>query len=412
MSRLFARLLILALGPVCFGSCASGPELAAESIEDRAARLTHESLLVDTHIDVPIRLHGQGDRPDDVSQRTAGGHFDWVRAREGGLDAAFMSIYVPSSYQDSGGARAFADGLIDMVEGLAARSSEKFEVARSTADVRRIAAGGRIALALGIENGAAIEDQLANLAHFHARGVRYITLTHSENNLIGDSSYAEQRRWHGLSPFGSDVVAEMNRLGILVDVSHVSDETFDAVLEATRVPPIASHSSCRSFVPGFERNLDDARIRALAEKGGVIQINFGSAFLTAQANRKQLEERRELERLLAESGLERGSPEGRALVAGQREEHPQVETSVADVADHIDHVVELCGVDHVGLGSDFDGVSALPLGLEDVSCYPNLVAELLRRGYSDGDIGKILGGNLMRVWEDAEIYAVASAGAR
>ncbi len=408
----FVRNLLLAGAASLLAACSSAPQSPEESIDERADWITRESLLVDTHIDLPYRLNGQGDRPDDVSIRTQGGHFDWVRAKEGGLDAAFMSIYVPASYQDSGGARIFADELIDMVEELAARSSAKFEIARSTSDVRRIAAGQRIALALGIENGAAIEDELENVAHFAARGVRYITLTHSENNLIGDSSYATERVWHGLSPFGREVVAEMNRLGILVDVSHVSDETFDAVLEATLVPPIASHSSCRKFVPGFERNLDDARIRALAEKGGVLHINFGSAFLLPEPNRQQQAEHMELERLLQDSGLERGSPEEEALIARYREEHPLIETNVSDVADHIDHVVEIAGVDHVGLGSDFDGVSALPVGLEDVSCYPNLVAELLRRGYSDEDIGKVLGGNLMRVWEEAEIHAAVASGER
>src|SRR5262245_56245479 len=182
-----ARAFAISLG---FVACSSPATEPPESIEQHAARLTHEKLLVDTHVDVPYRLHEQGDHPDDVSQRTPGGHFDWVRARQGGLDAPFMSIYVPAEAQAKpGSARALADSLIDMVEGIAARAPDKFEVARSTADVRRIAASGRIALPMGIENGAAIEDDLANVRHFFERGVRYVTLTHSKANLICDSSY-------------------------------------------------------------------------------------------------------------------------------------------------------------------------------------------------------------------------------
>ena len=187
--------------------------------------------------------------------------------------------------QEAGGGKALADELIDMVEGIAAAAPSKWAMAATPDQALANRAAGRLSFALGIENGAAIEDQLANLAHFHSRGVRYVTLTHGKNNLICDSSYepADNRRWHGLSPFGREVVAEMNRLGIMVDLSHVSDEAFDQALALSQAPPIASHSSCRYFTPGFERNVDDTRIRALAAKGGVVQINFGSSFLTASS---------------------------------------------------------------------------------------------------------------------------------
>jgi membrane dipeptidase len=385
-------------------SAAAAPADEAE-LEQRARRLAQEMLIVDTHIDVPFRLFGQGADADDVTHRTTGGHFDWERAREGGLDAAFMSIFVPASYQTAGGAKAFADGLIDRVEALAARAPERFEIARGSADVARIAAAGKVALPLGIENGAAIEDDLANLAHFHRRGVRYITLTHSENNLICDSSYATERRWNGLSPFGREVVVEMNRLGILVDVSHVSDAAFDDVLALCSVPPIASHSSCRAFTPGFERNLDDARIERLAAAGGVLQINFGSAFLTAEANRQHFAARDAASAEIAAAGVDPSSPQGKEIRRRQVALHAPVDTHVSDVADHIDHAVGLVGAAHVGLGSDFDGVPAVPIGLEDVSRYPALVAELLRRGYGEEDLRGILGGNLLRVWRQAEAYA-------
>jgi membrane dipeptidase len=391
-------------------ACRAAPQAApapAEDLAARAQRLAQELLIVDTHIDVPYRLHGQGNTPDDVSQRTPGGHFDWVRARAGGLDAAFMSIYVPSELQETGGAKALADELIDMVEGLQAAAPERFEVARSTADVERIAAAGRVALPLGIENGAALEDELSNVAHFAARGVRYVTLTHSENNLICDSSYAKERRWNGLSPYGREVVRELNRHGVMVDVSHVSDATFDDVLETSRVPPIASHSSCRAFVPGFERNLDDERIARLGQAGGVLQINFGSAFLTAAANADQFGAREAVAAAVSEAGVAPDSEAAREIRRSWHAAHPGPTTQVSDVADHIDHAVALAGVEHVGLGSDFDGVGALPVGLEDVSCYPALVEELLRRGYGEDELRAILGGNLMRVWRAAEAYAAA-----
>jgi membrane dipeptidase len=266
-----------------------------------------------------------------------------------------------------------------------------------------------MALALGIENGAAIEDDLGLLRHFAERGVRYVTLTHAEDNLICDSSYATTGTHGGLSPFGREVVAEMNRLGILVDVSHVTDEAFDDVLEVTQVPVIASHSACRRFVPGFERNLDDERIRALAANGGVFQVNFGSIFLTAEANRRMDADRQAIEHLLATNGAERGSDEARELVRRWREEHPPELTHVGDVADHIEHVVALAGIDHVGLGSDYDGVGSVPAELADVSCYPALVEELLRRGWSEADLRKLLGENLMRVWAEAERHAAAQA---
>jgi membrane dipeptidase len=381
-----------------------GKEVEAASLEARAEALAQEAILIDTHIDVPYRLRRGS---EDLSMRTPTGHFDGPRAREGGLDAAFMAIYVPSEYEESGGAKGFADQLIDRVEGIAARWPDLFVVARSPDDLLRAKADGRIALPMGIENGAAIESDLGNLRHFHGRGVRYLTLTHGTDNLIGDSSYSEAstRRWGGLSPFGRRVVEEMNRLGIMVDISHVSDAAFDAVLEVSRAPVIASHSSCRRFTPGFERNLDDDRIRRLAEGGGVIQINFGSMFLTEAANRQSVASWRETEAWMKERGLDWDSPETRERREALRASDPPVPTSVSDVADHIDHVVRIAGIDHVGIGSDFDGVSSLPVGLEDVSGYPNLVAELLRRGYSEPDVRKVLGENLLRVWREVERVA-------
>jgi len=367
--------------------------------EVRAAQLAQEILIIDTHIDLPYRLH---ETPQDVAVQTEDGHFDAVRARIGGLDAAFMSIYIPAKLQEEGGGRELADELIDLVEGLQAQAPDTFAVARSVADVRSLFEADIFALPLGIENGAAIEDDLSALQHFYDRGVRYVTLTHSEPNLICDSSYAEDRRWNGLSPFGRDVVAEMNRLGIMVDISHVTDDTILQVLELSKAPVIASHSSCRFFTPGFERNIPDDLITQVAERGGVIQIAFAPSFLT-EAAQQQSEELWPLMRtFMKEHDVGMDSPEVRDLLDQYYAEHPKAEATVSDVADHIDHVVELVGIDHVGLGSDFDGISETPVGLEDVSAYPNLIAELLRRGYSEDDIRKICGENLLRVWSEVE----------
>jgi len=377
-------------------------------LQAKAEQLAQDTLIIDTHVDVPYRLE---EEMEDISQRTEKGDFDFPRAQAGGLNAPFMSIYVPASYQKSGGAKEFADTLIDMVEGFTTQWPDKFAIATTPDDLAVHKAAGKISLPLGIENGAPVEDDLANLAHFHQRGIRYITLTHSENNQICDSSYAKERQWNGLSPFGKEVVAEMNRLGIMVDISHVSDDAFYQVLEVTRAPVIASHSSARHFTPGFERNMDDAMIQKLAENGGVIQINFGSSFLLGAAQQQGTDFWAAVGAYAEENGFERGSPELEEFQKQYWEGREKIFADVTDVADHIDHVVQLVGIDHVGLGSDFDGVGdSLPTGLKDVSQYPNLIRVLLERGYSDEDVTKILSGNLIRVWRAVEAVAAELQG--
>jgi len=377
-----------------------------KDLQAEAASLAQEILIVDTHIDVPYRLN---ETPDDVSVRTEGGHFDYVRATEGGLNAAFMSIYIPASFQEEGGARALADELIDLVEGIVAHAPDKFAIARSVADVRASFDRGVFALPLGIENGAAIEDDLGALQHFYDRGVRYVTLTHSEANLICDSSYQEERRWNGLSPFGREVVAEMNRLGIMVDISHVTDDTFFQVIEISKAPVIASHSCCRHFTPGFERNMTDEMITLLGEKGGVIQIAFAPSFLNEAAQKQSMELWPIIQKYAKENNVGWDDPGVKEQVALYYQEHPKAGASVSDVADHIEHVIELVGIDHVGLGSDFDGISDTPTGLEDVAAYPNLIAELLRRGHNEQEIRKICGENVLRVWTEVERIAAESS---
>jgi membrane dipeptidase len=386
---------------------------APTDLMERSRALAKRLIIADGHVDVPYRLREKlgpdGQPTEDISQRTAAGDFDYPRAVEGGLDVPFMSIYVPAELQSTGGAKALADELIDMMEKIARESPGKFAMAHSVAQARRNTQEGKISFALGIENGAAIEDTLENVAHFHRRGVRYITLTHSQDNLLSDASYSTGKpTWNGLSPFGRQVVAEMNRQGIMVDVSHLSDDAIRQAVEVSQVPVIASHSSCRHFTPGFARNISDELIQAVARKGGVVMINFGSGFLTPAANAYIDEVRKAVTTFGTERGLKPDHPDVKAFVETWMREHPAPYARVEDVADHIDHVVKLVGIDHVGLGSDFDGVGdSLPIGLKDVSQYPNLFRVLLERGYSEADLEKIASANVFRVWSEAETHAAS-----
>ncbi len=373
-----------------------------------ALALSNRYIITDGHVDLPYRLRVNNFRLQkeflQIPIQTDEGDFDYVRAKKGGLDAPFMSIFLPAQYQSSPGAsKNLADSLIDMIEGICLEHPNKFEVGHSPDDIRRIFKAGKIALPMGMENGSGLEDDLNNIAYFKKRGISYITLTHSKDNLICDSSYDPTRSHGGLSKFGREVVVEMNRQGIMVDISHVSDSTFYQVMRLTDVPVIASHSSARKYTPGFERNMHDDMIRALGKNGGVIMINFGSTFLDKKVQDERDALRNALQTLLDEKNLNHKDPEAKEIVAEFHRKNPPTFSDVKMVANHIDHVVELVGIDHVGFGSDYDGVGdSLPTGLKDVSQYPNLIAELLRRGYSDTDIEKICSKNLFRVWKRVE----------
>ncbi len=369
-----------------------------------AQRIAKSSILIDTHVDVPFRL---ARTPEDVSRATESGDFDYPRALRGGLNAPFMSIYTGADLEAQGLSRKAADTLIDLVEDIVAGAPEKLAIALTPDDVRAQFDAGIMSLPLGMENGSPIDGDLANLQHFYDRGIRYVTPAHSLSNHISDSSYDTNRPWGGLSQFGREVMVEMNRLGIMIDVSHVSDDAFWQIMELSETPVIASHSSARHFTPGFERNMSDDMIVALAENGGVIQINFGSTFVNQvsrdygdalmAAGREYLAAHPEL----SEEFIYRSFGE-----IYEKEHGPMPFAAIDDVLDHFDHVVKLTSVDNVGIGSDFDGVGdTLPIGLKDVSQYPNLVEGLLKRGYSEEDIRKILGENLLRVWEAVEAYA-------
>jgi membrane dipeptidase len=391
------------------GPTTQAPPVAApeRDIHEHANELAHRFIILDGHVDVPYRvsatLHGGGSFPQ-LHAHADDGDFDYVRARAGGLDAPFMSIYTPAELQaEPGASKVFAEQSIDYIHGLVVDHPDKFALARTPAEVRANFERGLISLPMGMENGSPLEDELANVEHFYKRGIRYITLTHSRDNLVCDSSYDETHTHGGLSEFGRAVVAEMNRVGIMVDVSHVDDATFWQVMELSKVPVIASHSSCRHFTPGFERNMSDEMIVALAEHGGVIQINFGSAFLDGKYRAAEQEAETQLRALLEQHDTDEHASAGKQLIAEYQAAHPVERVDVSVVADHIDHVVKLVGVDFVGFGSDFDGVGdSLPVGLEDVSMYPNLIAVLLERGYSEADIEKICSGNVLRVWQAVE----------
>ena len=401
----FLVLLCLILG--------CGPSEQKEETKDLkvlAEELANKFIITDGHVDLPYRLRVKNFRLEKeylgIPISTDEGDFDYERAKAGGLDAPFMSIYIPSRYQQTGGAKALADTLINMVQGIAKAHPDKFAMAYSPEDIKKNFEAGKLSLPMGMENGAPVGDDLANLSYFYNRGIRYITLTHAKDNQICDSSYDKARTWNGLSPFGREVVREMNRLGIMVDISHVSDSAFYQVMELTQTPAIASHSSCRYFTPDFERNMSDDMIRALAKNGGVIQINFGSTFIDAAAIAHSHEKRKKLQKMLDEAGLKAGDEEAKELIKKFQDENPTLFSDVQKVADHIDHVVALVGVDHVGFGSDFDGVGdTLPTGLKDVSDYPNLIHELLKRGYTEEDIEKICYQNVFRVWSQVEDIA-------
>ncbi len=382
-----------------------------------AQQLAQDAVIVDTHIDSPTELVK---RWADLGTFQADREFDYARARSGGLDVAFMSIYTSAGQDEKNTAWTIANQMIDSIESLTLRHPDKFALLRSPQDVDRLRAplkrGGepRVLLPLGMENGAPIGDDLTKLKFFFDRGIRYITLAHSANNRIADSSYAAEKKWNGLSPFGRDVVAEMNRLGMMIDVSHLSDAAVAQSVALSRAPVVATHSALRHFTPGFERNLSDELAKAIAAKGGVIQIPFGNAFVdpaSAAQTQAYFRAANELNRRNAELAAA-GKPleDFAAFDKHWDETHPPLKTEIERVFEQIDYGVKLVGIDHIGIGSDFDGVSgALPEGLKTAADYPNFVAGLQARGYSDRDIRKILGDNLLRVWRKAEDVAAASS---
>ena len=395
VEKRFRWLGLLLILPLCLA--------AAGDVSPRAAKLHRQAIVVDTHIDTPQRFL---DEDFDLTPRDPKGHIDLPRMKEGGLDAGFMSIYVDMRRHQGLEATRRALQLIDSVNQQVARHPDQLVLATTAADVRRAHKQKKIALLMGVEGGTPIADDLRLLRLFYQLGVRYMTLTHGLANNWADSSTDEPKH-NGLTDFGKEVVREMNRLGMLVDISHVSDKAFYDALEISQAPMIASHSSCRALCK-HPRNMTDEMIKALAAKGGVIQINYHIGFLDqtyADAYEKIAPELRARMRALAEQYKDDDhalSEAREALFKDYQAQLPKV--SWERVVEHVDHAVRLVGPDHVGLGSDFDGAT-MPEGLNDVSYLPRLTQALLDRGYREKDIKKILGGNTLRVLEEAERVA-------
>ena len=381
-------------------------QTTALGVSAEALSLHRRALVLDTHIDTPQRLAFE---KFDLTARHPDGHVDIPRMREGGLDAAFFSIWFPGTVTGPVAVRRALD-LIDRVREAVRANPRDLVLATSVADIRRASAEGKIAILMGMEGGHMIDDNLRVLRNYVALGVRYLTLTHSRHTNWADSSGEDSKPHGGLTPFGQEVVRELNRLGVMVDISHVSDETFDDALAVSRAPMIASHSSCRAL-SSHARNMTDDMLRRLASNGGVVMINYHVPFLnepfrvgaleasvvekTSQINKSCADD--EWCAILKVGDFNRSLMQSAAL--------PRVSWDV--IVEHIDHAVKVAGIDHVGLGSDFDGAT-MPLGMDDVSMLPRLTDALLKRGYSEGDVEKILGGNFLRVM--ARVEAMANGG--
>jgi membrane dipeptidase len=380
-----------------------------EDVKARASRLIKSAVVVDTHEDLPEQLQKEW---VDIGVRQKTGHVDIPRWREGGVTAPFLAAYVASSYVASGKAAGKALESIDLIHRLVESHPKDLVFADSAADVRAAKKVGKIAVLIGIEGGHAIEDSLPALSSFHRLGARYMTLTHTNTNGWADSSGSffsfdfdpKKTAVHdGLTKFGRQVVLEMNRLGMLVDVSHVSDKTIADVLEVSAAPVFASHSSCRALAD-MPRNLTDGEIRAIAAKGGVVMINFSSTFV----DQRVVDDFKARKAALASKAAEiaeryKGDPKKRdAEISAILESAQRPRASWTAVVDHIERVIRIAGPQAVGLGTDYDGIDDPPEGLEDVSKLPAVAEELLRRGHSEDVVRGVLGENFLAFWERAE----------
>ena len=395
---------ILIAGLCLFPVLAQQPRQKRQVSDAEVKKVHASAILVDTHNDVTSRTVDGF----DIGKASPDGHTDIPRLRTGGVGAQFFAVYVAGNYvRDNHSANRTLQMIDTVRHDIIAKYPETFEFAASSGDIERARQHGKIAALMGIEGGHAIEDSLRLLRDYYALGIRYMTLTHSNTNTWADSSGDVTRpegKAPGLTEFGKQVVAEMNRLGMLVDISHVSDKTFWDALEASKSPVFASHSSCRS-ISNVPRNMTDEMIVAMAKKGGLIQINFGCEFISQKAADSSRGAR---ERMLAArpaGAPTRSGEEVRKMLAEMSRN--TVPATLEQVIDHIDHVVKIAGVDAVGIGSDYDGIGCVPTGLEDVSKYPNITRALLERGYNAGDVRKILGGNLLRVMRAAEKISAA-----
>jgi membrane dipeptidase len=381
------------------------PATQPDSKRNDALAIHRRAIAVDMHADTPQRLL---DEQVDLSQRLPDGHFDSLRAREGGLDAQFFSIWVEPELFGDGGARAMkrADDQIAAVKALTEKHPETWQFATTAGEIRRIASEEKLAALTGLEGGYAIDEKIENVERYYRMGVRYMSPAWSISTSWAGSSGDEAGATRGLNDFGKQVIREMNRLGMMVDVSHVSDPTFWDIVNTSTKPVIATHSGCRA-IANVPRNLTDDMIRALAKTGGVVNVIFYPEHLEPGWSEKKKQVDAEIaSRVQRASEEEKGDAAHKKLARDRvrREEFAKrlPPVTVSRLVDHIDHVVKLVGIDHVGIGSDFDGVQSTLSDLADVSGLPNLTRELLRRGYSESDVDKILGGNMLRVMEAVE----------
>jgi len=376
-----------------------------ETPEVQAQRIHAKAPVVDGHNDLPwqIRIRELKLDQTDLKQdlKITGLHTDIPRLRQGGVGLQLWSAYVPASTADNGTALVTTLEQIDLIHRMALAYPETFEMVSTAKEAQDAVKNGKIASMIGVEGGYSIAESMAALRIFYQLGVRYMTLTHSKNISWADSATDDEKHG-GLTDFGKDVVLEMNRLGMLVDIAHVSFKTMKDALEVTKAPVISSHSSAYAVTP-HPRNIPDDVLRLLPKNGGVIMINFYSGYINNDAM-KHMETYMDYRKELASKIQD--EDQLRSTLKAWSEKNPMPKGSVKDVADHIDHIVKVAGIDHVGIGSDYDGVGTLPVGLEDVASYPNLTAELLRRGYNEADIIKIMGGNFFRALAEAEKVAL------
>ncbi len=394
------RALVLVV--MCASSaCLVGFAVPGDSISERARKLHFSAIVVDTHDDTTQRFL---DGKFDLGTRSSTGSIDIPRMREGNLSAIFFSIWIPSKVT---GPEAVDRAVIqiDAVREQIRKHPNDLVLATTAAEVREAHKQGKIAALMGVEGGHMINSDLGVLRSYAALGVRYMTLTHSGNDEWADSS-TDKAVHNGLTDFGKDVVREMNRLGVIVDISHVSDKTFYDALEVSKAPPFASHSSCRAICDA-PRNMTDQMMKDLAAKGGVVQINYHVGFLS-QEFRDAEKADPEINKAISAEVMKRcGDNEGCQLIEGDRITREYVEqgklprVDFAKIIEHIDHAVKVAGMDHVGLGSDFDGAN-MPYGMEDATKLPKITEALLQKGYSEGDVKKILGENTLRVMTEVE----------
>jgi membrane dipeptidase len=364
-----------------------------KALRQKAQAICDNDLIIDSHIDWPDRVMTY---PEDISERTEKGDFDYVRAQKGGLNAVLSVAYINSAYDVEKG-RGLVDSVLKLVSHYINKYPDKFVAAYNPDDIRKNFKKHLLSLPVCLENGSPVGNDLSYLKYLKDNGIVYITLCHDRTNQISDSNFDTDRRWNGLSPFGIEVIKEMNRLGIMIDISHSTDSTVAQALRYSDAPVVATHSLCRVFAPGLERNLPDTLIKAIADKNGVIMVNFGSFFLEPECMNNWMYLYFKWQ---DSTGIDLLSEKGLAFLEEYGKTH-KLHSSAAKVADHIDHIVKLAGIDYVGIGSDFDGIEyAEPADLPDVSAYPILVYELLKRGYTEEDLRKILSGNFLRVWSD------------